>query len=104
MRQHGGQVLDYARIGMVAVAGGEDGDLATGAPGDLGGAAAVQGFQPFARAGGVVAGHPRLGINIQCPFQQLARGRAAVGGIDRLRHHRDGRQSADGPRAGEYPR
>ncbi|MNN29304.1 hypothetical protein D3C81_1429020 [compost metagenome] len=104
VRQHGGQVFDYARIGVVAIAGGEEGDLAPGAPGDLGGAGAVQGLQPSARTGGVVAGHPRLGIHIQGLFQQLARGRIAVGGIDRLRHHRDGCQPPDRPCAGKYPR
>ena len=102
--QHHGEILDHHRVGVVAIAGGEQRDLAARAAGRNRFAAAVEDAQAFARGGRVVFGHACLRVDAHGLFQQLARGRVAVGGVDHLHHHRDRGELADGARAGQDPR
>ncbi len=93
--QHGGQILHRLRRRIIAVAGREQRNLAARASRRLGGAAAIQCLQTLACSRRRVGRYARIAMHAERFFQQLARTRTAVQGIDRVDHHRDRRQLAD---------
>ena len=100
--EHGDQIFTHMGFVVVAVTGGEQGDLAMRASGrDRGCTFASAAARALAQGVAVIFRQYRLGVHAQNLVQHLAHGFGPIRGVHRLHHHRDAGQFADHVGAGQ---